>query len=94
MVSEMVLLVELLSDENTGKDTVLDRCSKSPSLIRQGTLQAAHLVFRTLSSQLAPEILSRQKKLSESILDVVGFWYDFSCLPQDQGGIPTFASMI
>lgn len=84
LVREMVLLAELLSDENTGANAVLDRCRKIPFLTRQGTLQAAHLLFRTLCSQRAPEIMSKTKTLSDLILDAVGFWYDFSCLPQGQ----------
>ena len=75
-------VADVLSDERIGLDAVRDRLARVPSLARQGSLQAAHLVFRVLCG--GAEIGGGDDRLvNDGILDLIGFWYDFSCLPQD-----------
>jgi len=83
LVHEILVIAELISDAQAGKGALQDRLTKVPSLNRQGTLQAAHLVFRCLcDGEGRPNVESIWNN-GRGILDVIGFWYDFACLPQD-----------
>jgi len=83
LVWRMVDIAGVIGDERVSAEAVRDRLARVPSLARQGNLQAAHLVFRTLcgGSDLAANEVARLE--GDGILDLIGFWYDFSCLPQD-----------
>ncbi len=76
-------IAEVLTDEPESPEQRRVRLARVPSLNRQGTLQAAHLIFRSLAylAESVPEQMGRLE--TDSILDVIGFWYDYSCLPQD-----------
>ncbi|PAX59805.1 hypothetical protein [Brunnivagina elsteri] len=83
MVQRMADIAEVISDERVGVDAAQSRLARVPSLNRQGTLQAAHLVFRSLCEA---ESVPDAKAIGDDgrgILDLIGFWYDYSCLPQD-----------
>lgn len=83
LVQRMVEVAEVISDERVGVEAAKERLARLPSLNQQGTLQAAHLVFRSLAAAEsipnADEIWSNGR----GSLDVIGFWYDYACLPQD-----------
>jgi hypothetical protein len=83
LVRQIANIAGAIADERVGVGAVRDRLARVPSLKRQGSLQAAHLVFRTLcgGAEIAPDDEYRLK--DDGILDLIGFWYDFSCLPQD-----------
>ncbi|MFN6567168.1 hypothetical protein [Dendronalium sp. ChiSLP03b] len=83
MVQRIADIAETISDERVGVEAAQDRVARIPSLRRQGTLQAAHLVFRSLC--MAESMLDAQVIWNDGrgILDIIGFWYDYSCLPQD-----------
>ncbi len=83
LVRRMVDIVGAIRDERVSAEAVRDRLARVPSLARQGNLQAAHLVFRTLCGgyNFAADEVARIE--GDGILDLIGFWYDFSCLPQD-----------
>lgn len=75
-------IAHVLSDERVGLDAVRDRLARVPSLARQGSVQAAHLVFRVMCEG-AERGEADNRLTDDGILDLIGFWYDFSCLPQD-----------
>ncbi|MFQ4136711.1 hypothetical protein PGN35_010355 [Nodosilinea sp. PGN35] len=83
LLQRMVEIAEVISNERVGREGAKERLARLPSLNQQGTLQAAHLVFRSLAAAEsipeADEIWSHGR----AIVDVIGFWYDYSCLPQD-----------
>jgi len=83
LVQRIVQIAEVIADERVGIEAARERLARLPSLNQQGTLQAAHLVFRSLAAAEsipdAEEIWSNGR----GSLDVIGFWYDYSCLPQD-----------
>lgn len=83
MVQRIADIAEAISDERVGVEAAQDRLARVPSLRRQGTLQAAHLVFRSLAE--ADSIPDAEVAWNDGrgILDVIGFWYDYSCIPQD-----------
>lgn len=82
MVQRMADIAEAISDERVGVEAAQNRLARIPSLRRQGTLQAAHLVFRSLcaAESIQDEVDGEDGR---GILDAIGFWYDYSCLPQD-----------
>jgi hypothetical protein len=83
MVNQIANISVAIADERVGADAVQNRLRLIPDLMRQGTLQAAHLVFRILcyDKELTSDRVDRFA--GEGILDAIGFWYDYSCLPQD-----------
>jgi hypothetical protein len=83
LVQEIATIAKVISDERVGAEATRDRIAQVPSLGRQGTLQAAHLVFRTLcEGEAVPDAEARWDN-GYGVLDVIGFWYDYACLPQD-----------
>jgi hypothetical protein len=83
LVQRMVEVAEVISDERVGIEAARERLARLPALNQQGTLQAAHLVFRSLA---AAELIPNADEIwsnGRGSLDVIGFWYDYSCLPQD-----------
>jgi hypothetical protein len=83
LIYRVVDITKIITDEKIGQQAVQERISIIPSLVSQGTLQAAHLVFRTLCYGEEMEIINQQKISNDGILDLIGFWYDYCCLPQD-----------
>jgi hypothetical protein len=86
LVQRMLDVTVVIEDERADKNAVRDRLARIPSLAQQGSLQAAHLVFRTLSSGFDMEVPEQEAialLAGDGILDLIGFWYDFSCLHQD-----------
>jgi len=83
MVQKMVDIAEAISDDQVGVEAVQNRLSRVSSLREQGTLQAAHLVFRSLCTSNPVSDSETIWNNGLGILDVVGFWFDYSCLPQD-----------
>ena len=83
MVQRMADIAEAISDERVGVEAAQNRLARIPSLRRQGTLQAAHLVFRSLCAAESIPDWEVTWNDGRGILDVIGFWYDYSCLPQD-----------
>ena len=82
MVQRIADISEAISDERVGFEATQDRLARIPSLRRQGTLQAAHLVFRSIcAAESMPEEVDWDN--GSRIMDAIGFWYDYSCLPQD-----------
>lgn len=72
-------VTEVLTYEPESSEQKRARLAQVPSLNRQGTLQAAHLIFRSFA-YLAESVPEQAERLeTESILDVIGFWYDYSC---------------
>jgi hypothetical protein len=86
LVQRMLDVAVVIEDDRADEKAVRERLARIPSLAQQGSLQAAHLVFRTLSSGFdmeVPEQEASNQLAGDGILDLIGFWYDFSCLPQD-----------
>lgn len=83
LVRRMVDVTGAIQDERTGIEAARERVALIPSLIRQGTLQAGHLIFRSLCYCKEFAIGEVDRVAGDGILDVIGFWYDYSCLPQD-----------
>lgn len=83
MVQRIADISVAISDEQIGSDAVRDRLTLIPSFIQQGTLQAAHFVFRILCYDEELPLDEVNRFAGEEILDAIGFWYDYSCLPQD-----------
>jgi hypothetical protein len=83
MMQQIADISVALTEERVGSDAVRDRLRLIPSFMRQGTLQAAHLVFRILCYEEELPLEEVNRFAGEGILDAIGFWYDYSCLPQD-----------
>lgn len=85
LVQCMVDVTDTILDPRVSYEATCSRLSRIPSLRVQGTLQAAQLVFRTLAN--GAEYANQSEDVDwvngDAILDVIGFWYDYSCLPQD-----------
>jgi hypothetical protein len=50
LVQRMVEIAEVIFDERFGVEAAKERLARLPSLNQQGTLQAAHMVFRSLAA--------------------------------------------
>lgn len=72
----------VLEDQSTHRMDFNGRVNQY-SLGLHGNLQAAHLIFRTLCFYAKNSNNFSELKDIDQILDVIGFWYDYSCLPQD-----------
>lgn len=83
LAQQIAEIAEVISEERVGVEAARDRLARIPSLRRQGTLQAAHLVFRILCAVEYTPAAEALWKDGHGILDLIGFWYDYSCLPQD-----------
>jgi hypothetical protein len=83
MMRQIADISVAISDEQIGAEAVRDRLNLIPSFMQQGTLQAAHLVFRILCSEVELPLDEVNRVAGDGILDTIGFWYDYSCLPQD-----------
>jgi hypothetical protein len=83
LVRRMADIAGAIADERVEGEAVRDRLVLVPSLARHGNLQAAHLVFRTLCDGQTFAADEAERMEGDGILDLIGFWYDFSCLPQD-----------
>lgn len=83
LVQNIDAIAEIVSDEPVSAEMTQERLRQIPSLRRQGTLQAAHLLFRCLCEA---EFQPNTEELwddGRGILARIGFWYDYACLPQD-----------
>jgi hypothetical protein len=82
LVRRMVDIVVAIADDQAGV-VEHDCLTLISSFLRQGSLQAAHLVFRTLCDGQSFAVDEAERVEGDGILDLIGFWYDYSCLPQD-----------
>lgn len=83
MVQRIADIAQVISDKQVGVEATRKRLARIPSLRGQGTLQAAHLVFRSLVAAESIPDSEVAWNNGRGMLDLIGFWYDYSCLPQE-----------
>ena len=83
LAQHLSMIAEVISDERVGPEVAQERLKQIPSLRRQGTLQAAHLLFRCLCDAESQADAEELWQDGQGILARIGFWYDYACLPQD-----------